>query len=396
MIKYTSKDIIERAEQLADLQNSDFISDSEKSALLNECWTSLYQKIINANDRTFIKSVSAYDGLKLPKDFYQLSSLYVTKDKAQIEKVNASQRQGYLITNNVLLLSHEYDDVEVTLEYYPIPKTIFYNAGTRAVKDFPTSPSVILDDSLYIDSDNNLYDYSSNTQIDQLIIDGLKFKNGYIDSNGNFYSYYGDLIETRETKPFIVKGNEVTFDDVKTDSDLSNYVICFMDKAENNAYFLSRDGNLFDKNFNEILFNGESISVDNAFSFYCREDGLYISQEEAKKIIRILGQVAEIFSLNLFSFCCFVDSENIMTEFNGKYYKQTYGFNTLFDYPNNIYFTLMAYSLAISFKMKQQGDVTLLSSKYESECNQFFDSLSRDINQFYTMKNVYNKGGRIW
>ena len=396
MIKYTAKDIIERAEQLADLQNSDFISDSEKSALINEAWLSLYQKIINAGDRTFIKKVSAYDGLRLPKDFYQLSALYVTSSKQQIERINASQLRGYSITSNVLFLSLEYDDVDVTLEYYPAPKTIFFNPGIKTQRDFPTQPQVILDDELYIDADDCLYDYASETQINQLTIDGLKFKNGFLSLEGDFYSYNGNLVETRAEKPFIVKGNEVTFDAVETDLDLSNYAICFMDKAENILYFVSREGKLFNKDFEEVLFNGGSLQDIEDISFYCREDGLYLATQNASYIERVLGSVIERFSLNLYSFCCFVDADNIISYFNGKYYKQTFGFNTLFEYPNNIYFTLLAYLLAISFKIKQQGDITQLSGKYETECNQFFDSISRDSNQFFIIKNVYNKGGRIW
>ena len=165
MIKYTSKDIVNRAEQLADLQNSDFISDSEKSALLNEAWDTLYQKIVNANDRTFIKTISAYDGMKLPKDFYQLSALYITKSKEQIERVNSSQLRGYNITNNILLLSHEYDDIEITLEYFPTPKTIFYNSGKKETRSFLVAPIVLLDDDIYLGSDSNLYSYSSDSQI---------------------------------------------------------------------------------------------------------------------------------------------------------------------------------------------------------------------------------------
>ena len=88
---------------------------------------------------------------------------------------------------------------------------------------------------------------------------------------------------------------------------------------------------------------------------------------------------------------------NIIVSFGSNLYKMAYGFNSLFDYPNNIYFTLLAYSLAVSFKIKQNGDPTLLSSELEKATNQFFDSLNRDDNQTYIMKNVYRNGrGRIW
>ena len=169
-----------------------------------------------------------------------------------------------------------------------------------------------------------------------------------------------------------------------------------MDKTENIVFFIGKDGKLYDKNFNEVLYNGESITNIEEVLFYCREDGLYGSRIGSNNIIRVLGQAVEVFSFNLYGFCCFVDSENVIVEFNGSFYKMTYGFNTLFDYPNNIYYTILAYMLAISFKIKQNGDITLLSGKLTEAENQFFDSINRDSNQFYTIKNVYKNGANVW
>lgn len=398
MIKYTSKDIVNRAEQLADLQNSDFISDSEKSALLNEAWDTLYQKIVNANDRTFIKTISAYDGMKLPKDFYQLSALYITKSKEQIERVNSSQLRGYNITNNILLLSHEYDDIEITLEYFPTPKTIFYNSGKKETRSFLVAPIVLLDDDIYLGSDSNLYSYSSDSQIGSFTdVTGLHLKNGvlnYADETKSFYNYNGNVVTTSE-KPFVIKGNEITYDTIQSDDDLTDYLAVILDNAEEIIYFVGNDYKLYNRHFEEIL-NGEDSFDLSALTFYCRNDGLYISENGADSVLRVLGSIIERFPLGLYSFCSFVDEGFIIVSFNSNFYKLAYGFNSLLDYPNNLYFTLLAYMLAISFKIKQNGDVTLLTSELEKATNQFYDSLNRDSNQFYTMKNVYKSKGRIW
>lgn len=399
MIKYTAKDIVERAEQLSDLQNSDFISDSEKSALLNEAWSSLYQKIVNANDRTFIKSISAYDGMKLPKDFYQLSSLYVTKDKRQIERVNSSQMQGYNITNDILLLSHEYDDVEITLEYFPVPKTIFYNSGKKENKSFVENPKILVDDDVYLATDNNLYSYSNDSVIASFTeISGIHLKNGvltYADNAKSFYDYSNNLVESKAL-PFVIKGNEVTYDTIRSYEDLGDYLAVVMDDAEQVLYFVGNDYKLYDKDFNEILNNGTAFNLSLS-TLYCRADGLYIAANGANNVIRVLGDVVERFPLNLYSFCCFVDGNDIIVSFNNGYYKMAYGFSTLLDYPNNIYYTILAYMLAVSFKIKQNGDPALLNAQLDKASNQFFDSLNRDSNQFYIMKDVYRNGrGRIW
>ena len=399
MIKYTSKEIISRAEQLADLQNSDFISDSEKSALLNEAWNTLYQKIVNANDRTFLKTVSAYDGMKLPKDFYQLSALYITKSKEQIERVNSSQLRGYNITNNILLLSHEYDDIEITLEYFPTPKTIFYNSGKKETRSFSELPVEILDEDLYIADDNYIYSYSGDSQVTEITErTGLKLKNGILCKENNYYKLYnysGALSGQKYKTPFVIKGNEATFDDVKTGVDLSSYMAVIMDKDEEILYFMDEDFKLYDKDFNEILSDSDSFAL-NECNIYCRGDGIYIGEVGASYLKRVLGNAVETFPLSLYSFCCFYDENTLIESFNGSYYKASYGFNTLLDYPNNIYYTIMAYMLAVSFKIKQNGDTTLLAGKLDEATNQFYDSINRDSNQFYTMKNVYKNRGRIW
>ena len=124
MLTYSTNDIIKRSMQLADLENSDFISDYEKVALLNEAWTIIYQKIINANDKAWVKRIRAYDGMPLPCDLYQMSALYLEPSREQILKRNSSQKYGYELVNNKLYLSDNYRGKHVVMEYYPIPKSL--------------------------------------------------------------------------------------------------------------------------------------------------------------------------------------------------------------------------------------------------------------------------------
>ena len=393
MIKYNVKDIIERAEQLADLQNSDFISDSEKSALLNEAWCIFHQKIINSADKVFLKTVSARNGYRLPSDFLQMASIYIRDSKEQIQRINAAQRIGYDIINDTLFLSKDYENLNVVMSYFPKPKTLFYCSGKKEKKAFFTAPKIIVDDDLYIDTDDNLCSFSADTVVQGATVTGLMLKNGCISVSEEvalFKNYNGVTVESRENLPFVLRGNEITYDAVKTDETLSNYMLYVTDKEGEQAYFVGKDLKLYTKNFEQIL------QLTSSDLLYCRGDGLYIGNTGEGKIRRVLGSVVETFPLSLFGFNAFVDDFSCIVSMSGNYYKTSYGFNTILDYPNNIYYTVLAYSLAISFKLKQNGDTSVLSGKYEEALRQFYDSIQRDDNGSYTIRNVYANKGRIW
>ena len=393
MIKYTSKDIIERAEQLADLQNSDFISDSEKSALLNEAWSIFHQKIINSADKAFLKTVSVRNGYRLPSDFLQMASIYIRDSKEQIQRINAAQRMGYDIINDTLFLSKDYENLNVVMSYFPKPKTLFYCSGKKEKKGFTTSPKIIIDEDLYIDTSSNICSFSADTVVQPATVTGLMLKNGCISVSDDvtlFKNYNGVTVESREPIPFVVRGNEITYDTIKTDEDLSNYMLYVTDQGNEQGYFIGKDLKLYTKDFQEVL------SLTNSDLIYCRGDGLYIGNTGEGKIRRVLGSVVETFPLSLFGFNAFVDDFSCIVSMGGNYYKTSYGFNTILDYPNNIYYTVLAYSLAISFKLKQNGDTSVLSGKYEEALRQFYDSIQRDDNGGYTIRNVYANKGRIW
>lgn len=393
MIKYNVKDIIERAEQLADLQNSDFISDSEKQALLNEAWSIFYQKIINSADKAFLRTVSVRNGYRLPSDFLQMASIYIRDSKEQIQKINAAQRMGYDIINDTLFLSKDYENLNVVMSYFPKPKTLFYCSGKKEKRGFITSPKIIIDEDLYIDTSSNVCSFSADTVVQPATVTGLMLKNGCISVSDDvtmFKNYNGVTVESRETIPFVVRGNEITYDTIKTDEDLSNYMLYVTDQGNEQGYFIGKDLKLYTKDFQEVL------SLTNSDLIYCRGDGLYIGNTGEGKIRRVLGSVVETFPLSLFGFNSFVDDFSCIVSMGENYYKTSYGFNTILDYPNNIYYTVLAYSLAISFKLKQNGDTSVLSGKCEEALSQFYDSIQRDDNGSYTIRNVYANKGRIW
>jgi hypothetical protein len=396
MLRYTTKDIIQRAEQLSDLENSDFISDREKTALLNEAWARLYQKIVDADDKSFIKTVDAYDGMTLPKDFYQISRLYTRNGFTQVLRRNDEGSSGYELRGNTLRLSRDLcSSCALIMEYFPEPPTLFYSSEKLARTDYDDSdsdednrcPKVMLDNGFYLNSYNWII--SPNGDALQKAMDGILFRNGII-SDGEFKDWNGNTIETRNDRPFVVRGNEITYDDIKG-SGIEDYLLCIFDEGGKNHYFVGRDLKVYSE-------SGENTGVTLSASslVYCREDGLYVATHGGNKITRISGGTVEIFPLSFKRFLAFVDSSSCLVGVGDDIYSASYGFCTILNYPNNIYFQLISYMLAVAFRAKQNGDITVLSAREADAWAQFYESVSKDANTQTTMRNVYKKGAMKW
>jgi hypothetical protein len=55
---------------------------------------------------------------------------------------------------------------------------------------------------------------------------------------------------------------------------------------------------------------------------------------------------------------------------------------TELSFPNNTYFTLISYQLAILFCQKQNKDCTMLLNELQTQTDRFYDSLHRDETSF--------------
>ena len=63
--------------------------------------------------------------------------------------------------------------------------------------------------------------------------------------------------------------------------------------------------------------------------------------------------------------------------------------DTELNFPNNMFFNYLAYSLALSFKVKQGSDISAFMPLLETAENTFYDSLTKDDWSFTRITNVY-------
>src|SRR5574344_1075433 len=176
MIQYTVSDIITKAEQLSDLENSSFLSWNEKINRLNDSYSTLYQTVINHNDKYFYKSFtisnvkSSVDGqpasYTLPSDFYQLASIHTVPDCTEILRKSDSESEKclrYDIVNGELMI---YGDCVSNIEvsYWPIPDTLTFKNEDVKLSSSYTFIDCCNDNYIYLNNvSNELCVYNINT-----------------------------------------------------------------------------------------------------------------------------------------------------------------------------------------------------------------------------------------
>lgn len=402
MIKYRASGIIKRAEQIADLENSDFISENEKLTLLNEAFQILFQKVINTNDRFFIKEVTVEDGMELPYDFYQLSNLYVKRTHQAITKRNNVQTVGYEIKNNNIYLSEEYHNAEIIMEYIPCPPTIELKEKTKDSpftveplaanhKIYVTVSEGKLLEVRYIGSDNVIetnigYEPTKEYSVfDNGILYSLEGVNTFYDFKAKKSTQLNDIPVILEDTLYLYNSGYLT----DINGNATGYVINIALNPDTMIIYTDLELT-YQLCFNKYIINDLDPIACSELKLKAFMNGEVIAMNKANKIIK-LGVEGEIVIYTNEEAVCLVSDKYALTRniFAGADYLEGLMDDTLLDFQNNLFYTVLAYQLAISFKVKQSADTTQLAALYNQAETQFFDSISRDNNASYQINDIY-------
>ena len=473
MIKYTTKDIVNRAKQLADLNNSDFISWNENINLLNENWQKIYQQLIDNGDKTFIKEFEtvSLNKIKLPCDFYQLFSVELIPSCRQILRKAKSEPESsltYDIENDYLILYGTVSE-KIRIKYIPIPQTLTLQNETKDIdSDFSSVYSSVLENEelkfmdcyknkyLFLKKTNgtnicNLYIFNKDTNEIKKITNDFSYEITYAVIGYKNIVYFTSYDKSAKTYSiYVIRDGYVTAElgDIPKPPSLLK-----RDKDVGAIYIENKSMNIF-INDNIPLFP----NIDNLDVVLSEGIGTYMSftNDYISLLLPIVNEKSENKWIQLdvdLTTTPYVATKTTPFEgldfgyshtykrysnvINGKvcistkdmFYVDGYGlFNndeyevigvnelnndegygisiidtyntnhvllhshfvdTLLLYPNNIYFNFMAMLLAISYKIKQNADITVLSTKYGEMEAQYFDSLSRDVNNVVRITNVY-------
>ena len=471
MIRYNASDVIKKAKQLADLENSDFISWNESITLLNDAYQNIYQKSINKGNNDFVRVIQTSEKcINLPRDFYQLKALNLKQDRFNTPIMRRPQNGSfddlsYDIYNNTLLING-YSSGTIILEYYPTPVTLTLPNKDEVI-DLPIGSDETLVGAyknVYFvkrtdkeDSTKPLYNKTYIVAINRdtgeeakvaeqsIYSEEYAVSENILFSIGDYVLFTGihhDSVGSGTYKDYdcIIGLNIVDFSvnvqDRKDKHD--NYLglaFNFYDDTECNitveAYGGKKRitsatiyGNYYDLKANNVIIPEKAFitvlskDMKHAFSIDSERLNLYVDGEKVTsgKVMHVMGDSVYLQSISK-NYCTMLDiSTNEKTSLIAPskkpiwgtvgFDKQTgYGYyyllgdnkivihsfleDTELNFPNNMFFNYLAYSLALSFKVKQGSDISTFMPLLETAENTFYDSLTKDDWSFTRITNVY-------
>ena len=467
MIRYNASDVIKKAKQLADLENSDFISWNESITLLNDAYQNIYQKSINKGNNDFVRVIQTSEKcINLPRDFYQLKALTLKQDRFNTPIMRRPQNGSfddlsYDIYNNTLLING-YSSGTIILEYYPTPLTLTLPNKDEVI-DLPIGsdetlvgayknvyfvkrtdkedPSKPLYNKTYIVAINRDTGEEAKVAKQSTYTEEHIVSNDILFSIGDYVLFTGihhnavspgtyndfDCIirlnivdfslntQDRKDKYGDYLANAFSFyDDTECDLSITSNIIL-------RATIYGKDYDISNNNVklpNKAFITVLSKDMKHAFSLDSEHLNLYLDGELVTyNVMHVMGDSVYLRPYTNKNYCTMLDiNTNEKTSLIAPskkpiwgtvgFDKQTgYGYyyflgnnkivihsfleDTELNFPNNMFFNYLAYSLALSFKVKQGSDISAFMPLLETAENTFYDSLTKDDWSFTRITNVY-------
>lgn len=434
-----TNEIVKRAQQIADLENSSFISWAENVNLLNEAYRDIYQKAINANVKYWLKDWVLKDGenigenatrYKLPSDFYTLYSINEKGTNRNLFKKSTNETTDgfkYDIENGYLIVFGAMRK-DIIAKYYKVPKKLYYKG--EEIETGATVTSGVFTDC----ADNLIVQYNSTTgQVNIYDIKTETQKNVTVDILTPLFvvaSKQGLCIGVAVDNSITIKVYSYEDGSLLRNEDLNDKYL-FID--EKKRILLYSQGFLVDS-VEDILVMGVNLPInfDGVFNYYGYIDmeqkiAKWADAENTITEYNILSKEKNVYTQSPYlryfgiydkwvvmrgvkGLVCnpiIYDISEVNIEgfiaigINKKDYKTSYGYvddkgvlQSIFedmelDTPNSFFDAMLAYSLALQYKAKQNSINEGLLTLYQNAENQFFNSIPQDTFSNSRIQNVY-------
>lgn len=376
-MKLYASDIIKAALQIADLENSNFISWGENIRLLNESWTALHQKLINKGDFTFTNEVVISKEQPLPEDFYQVMSIldnYNTPVARYSIGMNDSQIWYKLINNKIILNGLH----SAKLTYYTKPQFLTYSAETITdALPLQEDEEVKFACGNYVLTNKNVWDIKEATIVKEAAETDI-----YVDAYGRTYS-------TNEKPIFYPDGR--CFKLTQYECTDTNCKVTFTNSIENitfdGAYYYVRYSNGVINVYEQS--NSNHIDVLNVFSsnIYFNNNHKFYIKDNVVFIDDIPMYDATIYNNQVYMLKIDLNTGYGLFTNNNKILSTVV--DTELDLPNNLYYNVLAYMLAFSYCCKQGKDVTYVNAQLNNNIETLYDTLTNDAFSQMKITNIY-------
>ena len=377
-MKYNISDIVKAAKQIADIENSDFISWNENIRLLNEAWTDVHQKLINKGDFTFVNEISIGKEQPLPTDFYQVLSVldnYHTPIGRYSIGMNDCQ-VWYKIINNKLILNGLNS---AKLTYFTKPQFLTYPAET--INDaLPLEEGEVIKFACgnYVLTNKNIWDIKEAS-----IIRAADETDVYVDAYGRTYLANEKPIFYPDGRCFKLTSTECTDINCKVgySNDIEN--ITFDGVYYYVRYSSNGNINVFeqDNSTNIDVLEGFSSNIyfNNEHKFYIKDNVVFIDD--------IPMYDASIYNNKVYMLKIDLNTGYGLFTNNNKIL--SIAVDTELNLPNNLYYNVLSYMLAFSYCCKQGKDATYVSAQLNSNVELLYDTLTNDAFSQMKITNIY-------
>ena len=344
---YTSREIIERAKDLSQTNNSKAFSFSLLTSLLNNSYSKLYNDLSGISN-SFVKYFEFTDGeADLPADCNKVLMVYEGQERNPFiinqSSVNNFIPGSYYIENRTIKIVGKIDGRKVTVKYNTLPAILTAPNDDEVLDVSLATVGLCTDDGFYFKKEvgtNTYYFYDFEEKEEQ------EFTEGSMPlAETTFLGYTPSIVDdkiiwndTDVTDYFLRDENDSVSNIVSTASDNTHLAILY---SNGDLYVMTSDWTK--SQVNPVLYKGRLYHVDSLYGI-CADDST--------------GQY-------------------ILVRQNGKLKKISFVPDTIVDYPDSVFFDVILDKIAIQLQSLQGLNNEALQNKLTDDEQSFYNSLQR-------------------
>lgn len=382
-----ASNLIRQAKSLANIDNTNSFEFSELFDYINAAYRDIYVSCIEAGDLNYVKELNISGGeFALPEDFFQLA--YVKTSTLYGQGLDLERDYDYQIRNGCLSIQ---GFGSVLVGYYPKPDLITFKAEKKEVTLDSFVPISAWGTNV-IDNQARIYDFRDETNVKttesgvgSYILGGNTYLN---TSTKTVYDFLGNVDSTYTTPVLRTDG---TFNE---DIYVTGHVLGWSNE-DGSVEFTVNDGSLYytDENGTEMISENYTPGLNARVVFL---DGQFVLVD-LKRITWKDGswQTTDVSKATVICKASTKSGYGYISKDGNKYFLNGWMPETKVDFPNNIFFDMIAYDMAIQMRRKLNMDVSDLIEGYNDRKGQYVMTLSADGANFPTVRNTRSPFGHF-